>query len=235
MTPKHSYADYKGDLYRHFARVGRAVANSRRLEILDLLSQGERTVEDLALQLGTTISNTSQHLHVLRAAGLVTSRKDGLFVHYSLANDQVGSFWRSLRALSLDLSAEARELIQSFVHERDQLEPITHDELLRRVQSGQTVVLDVRPGSEYEAGHIPGAVSIPLDQLAHRIKEIPSQADVVAYCRGPYCLLSVDAVIMLRERGYQAHRLVDGFPEWRASGQPVAQSPSDQTTKEERS
>ena len=234
MATKDSYSDYKRDLYRHFARVGRAVANSRRLELLDLLSQGERTVEDLALEVGTTISNTSQHLQVLRAAGLVTSRKDGLFVHYSLAGDHVGSFWRSLRALSLDLSAEARELIQSFVHGRDSLEPINHEELLRRVQSGQTVVIDVRPGSEYEAGHIPGALSIPLDQLTNRIKEIPRHADVVAYCRGPYCLLSVDAVNMLREHGYQAHRLVDGFPEWRASGQAVAQSTSDQTNKEER-
>ncbi len=222
MAIEDSHADYKRDLYRHFARVGRAVANSRRLEVLDLLSQGERTVEDLAREVGTTISNTSQHLQILRDAGLVTSRKDGLFVHYSLASDHVGSFWRALRALSLDLSAEVRELIQSFVHERDRLEPVNHDELLRRVQSGQTVVIDVRPGSEYQAGHIPGALSIPLDQLAHRINEIPGHVDVVAYCRGPYCLLSVDAVNMLRERGYQAHRLEEGLPEWKARGFRVA-------------
>jgi rhodanese-related sulfurtransferase len=234
MATKGSYTDYKRDLYRHFARVGRAVANPHRLEVLDLLSQGERTVDDLALELDTTISNTSQHLQVLRTAGLVTSRKEGLFVHYSLASNHVGEFWRSLRALSLDLSAEARELIQSFVHERDRLEPVNHEELLRRVQSGRTVVIDVRPGTEYDAGHIPGALSIPLDQLTTRIKEIPSGADVVAYCRGPYCLLSVDAVNILRERGHQAHRLVDGFPEWRASGLEVAQSAKDSMTRKDR-
>src|SRR3990172_12322288 len=194
MNAKQPYAQYKADLYRHFARVGRAVGNPRRLEILDLLSQGERTVEKLASEVGTTMSNISQHLHALREAGLVDSRKEGLFVHYSLHGENVATFWRALRTLAVDVSAEARELVHSFIHERDTFETVEHVDLLKRVESGQAVVIDVRPPQEYDAGHIRGAMSIPLDELPQRIAEIPRDREVVAYCRGPYCLLSVEAV-----------------------------------------
>jgi len=224
MKKQKSQTQYKADLYRHFARVGRAVGSARRLEILDLLSQGERTVEQLAAEVGTTMSNISQHLHALREAGLVDSRKDGLFVHYSLHGENVAAFWRALRALAVDLSAEARELVHSFINERDTFETVEHSELLKRVESGRAVVIDVRPLQEYDAGHIRGAKSIPLDELPKRIGELPRDREVVAYCRGPYCLLSVEAVEFLRKRGVVASRLVDGLPEWRAAGLPITKS-----------
>ncbi|MEW5700678.1 MAG: metalloregulator ArsR/SmtB family transcription factor [Candidatus Zixiibacteriota bacterium] len=221
MAANRSSTRYKTDLYRQFARVGQAVANPRRLEILDLLSQGERTVELLAGEIGTTVSNVSQHLHALREAGLVESRKEGLYVHYSIAGEQVAAFWRALRALAIDVSAEARELVRSFIDERDTFESVEHDELVKRVESGDAVVIDVRPLWEYEAGHISGALSIPLGELPQRLGEVPSDREVVAYCRGPYCLLSVEAVELLRRHGIRARRLIDGLPEWRAAGRPT--------------
>ncbi len=224
MTKQTSHTRYKAELYRQFARVGRAVSSPRRLEILDLLSQGERTVERLATEIGTTMSNISQHLHALREAGLVQSRKEGLFVHYSLAGENVAEFWRAMRTLAVDLSSEARELIHSFINERDSFETVEHGELLKRVESGRAIVIDVRPLHEYDAGHIRGAMSIPLDELPGRIGELPGDLDVVAYCRGPYCLLSVEAVELLRKQGRHATRLVDGFPEWRAAGFPITKT-----------
>ena len=218
---KRPFDDYKSKLYSQFARIGRAVASSRRLEILDLLAQGERTVEDLAVEVGTSISNISQHLQVLRTAGLVQSRKDGQFVYCTLSGDEVAVFWNAMRRLSVGLSSDLRELLAMYVDNRDQLEQIEQSELLERVRQGRTTVIDVRPVREFNAGHIPHAVSIPLDLLEAKMKDLPRKGEIVAYCRGPYCLLSVEAVERLRAAGFAAKRLVDGFPEWRASGHPT--------------
>lgn len=224
MNPKsNSPLLYKARLYGQFARLGRALANPHRLEILDLLSQGERTVENLAHEVGTTVSNISQHLQVLRQSGLVTSRKEGLYVHYSLSGDDVVTLWQSLRQVAVALSSDLRELVARFVDERDELEPVPQEELLERARAGRVVVLDVRPAREYNAGHIPDAISIPLDQLQTRIGELPRDREIVAYCRGPYCLLSIEAVEQLRAAGLAARRLEDGFPEWRGAGHPVEQ------------
>ncbi len=212
---------YKTKLYAQFARVGRAVANARRLEILDLLAQGERTVEDLATEVGTSVSNISQHLQVLRTAGLVRSRKDGQFVYCALSGDEVAVFWTAMRRLSVGLSSDLRELLSMYVDDRDQLEQIEQSELLDRVRGGGITVIDVRPEREFNAGHIPHAISVPLDELEAKMKDLPLKGEIVAYCRGSYCLLSVEAVEKLRASGFTARRLADGFPEWRASGLPV--------------
>lgn len=215
------YDAYKAKLYSQFARVGRAVANARRLEILDLLAQGERTVEDLASEIGTTVSNISQHLQILRNAGLVTSHKEGLYVHYSLSGSDVAAFWQAMRRLSVNVSSDLRELIAMYIEGHDELEQVTQDELLSRVRSGSVTVIDVRPAREYKAGHIPHATSVPLEQLEERMKELPRDREIIAYCRGPFCLLSVDAIERLRASGFAARRLADGFPEWKAAGRPV--------------
>ena len=216
-----SRAAYKVRLYGQFAKVGRAVANSRRLEILDLLSQGERTVEDIAKEIGTTVSNVSQHLQILRGSGLVTSRKEGLFVHCQLSGNDVAEFWQAMQRLSVGVSSDLRELIAMFVDNRDDLEPVPHAELLKRVRAGRVTVIDVRPSREFDAGHIPQALSIPLAELENRIKDLPRTGEIVAYCRGPYCLLSIEAVEKLRALGFRARRMVDGLPEWRAARHPV--------------
>lgn len=215
------YAAYKTKLFAQFARVGRALANSRRLEILELLAQGERTVEDLATEVGTTVSNISQHLQVLRNSRLVESRKEGLYVYCRLSGDDVAQFWQAMRRLTVGVSPELRELVAMYVHERDKLEHVEHEDLLSRVRSGRVTVIDVRPEREFSAGHIPQAISIPLDELEEKMKALPRDGEIVAYCRGPYCLLSVEAVEKLRAAGFAARRLADGFPEWRSSGQPV--------------
>ncbi len=220
-TADRRFEIYKSELYAEFARVGRAVSNPRRLEILDLLAQGERTVEDLAAEVGTTVSNISQHLQVLRSSGLVRSRKDGQFVHCALSGEQVAIFWQSMRRLSVRVSSDLRELLAMYVDSRDKLEQIEQAELLEHVRHGRITVIDVRPEREYKAGHIPDAISMPLEVLEERMIGLPRDKEVVAYCRGPYCLLSVEAVERLRKSGFAARRLEDGFPEWRASGLPT--------------
>ena len=216
-----SMEEYKRQLYGQFAQIGRALSSPKRLELLELLSQGERSVEDLTRETGMSISSVSQHLHGLRSAGMVDSRKDGLYVRYRLADDSVGRFLRSLRELALGRSAAVRELVATFIDQRDELEPLGHDELLRRAREGDVTVLDVRPQPEYDAGHIPDAYSIPLAELEKRLDELPAGREVVAYCRGPFCLLSVDAVLLLRRHGLSARRLESGMPEWRSTGYPV--------------
>ncbi|HUU46869.1 MAG TPA: metalloregulator ArsR/SmtB family transcription factor [Acidobacteriota bacterium] len=213
--------EYKDRLYGQFALIGRALSSPKRLEILELLSQGERSVEDLAHETESSVSNVSQHLQNLRAARLVEARKDGLYVRYRLADEAVGAFWRSLQSLAIDRSAEAREIVSTFIDQRDQFEPVGYDELLARAEKGDVVVLDVRSGPEYAAGHIPNAQSIPLNELADRLGELPGDCEIVAYCRGTYCLLSVDAVLLLRQNGLTARRLAGGLPQWRAEGFPV--------------
>ncbi|HZJ25804.1 MAG TPA: metalloregulator ArsR/SmtB family transcription factor [Acidimicrobiia bacterium] len=212
----------KQALYEQFARVGKVVAHAKRIELLDLIAQGERPVEQLALAARMSVANTSAHLQVLRRARLVETRKKGTRVFYRLAGDEVVAFINALRNVAGSRLAEVDQIARDYFDARDELEPIRRGELVERAKQGEIVVVDVRPAPEYAAGHIPAAVSIPLDALEDRIAELPADAEVVAYCRGPYCVLAVEAVALLRQRGRRARRLEDGLPEWRLAGLPVA-------------
>jgi len=212
----------EADLHEQFARIGKALGSARRVELLDLLCQGERSVEALARTASMTVTNTSQHLHVLRAARLVDARKEGTKVIYRVAGEDVCRFFLALRELAGARLAEVEQIVRQYVEGGGGLEPVTHAELLQRVKRDDVVVLDVRPPDEYASGHIPGAVSVPLEELEHRLGSLPRDAEIVAYCRGPYCLLAPRAVELLRERGFRARRLEDGLPEWRLAGLPVA-------------
>ncbi len=213
--------DYKKSIFEQFARTGKAFSNAHRIELLEILAQGERTVEQLSQAAGLTVANTSQHLQLLRNAGLVTARKVGQYVHYKLSDELVIDLLVALRKLSERHLAEVERLVNTYLNVKDDLEPIPVDELIERAGDGVITVLDVRPEVEYEAGHIEGALSIPLDQLEDRLGELKPGQEVVAYCRGPYCMLAYDAVAMLREKGFEARRLDEGFPEWRKAGMPV--------------
>jgi rhodanese-related sulfurtransferase/DNA-binding transcriptional ArsR family regulator len=213
---------FKDALYTQFARVGHAVSSPRRLELLDLLGQGEKTVEQLADQTATPVKNTSAHLRVLRQARLVEPRRDGQHVWYRLADEAVARFLLSLQALGRHRYAEIREVAESYLESRDTLEPIAPVELRRRLKAGDVTLIDVRPEDEFAAGHIPGALSMPLDELAQRLGELPRRKEIVAYCRGPYCVMAVAAVELLRRRGYRARRLIESVPAWRARGYEVA-------------
>jgi rhodanese-related sulfurtransferase len=209
----------KTALFDEFARVGKALASGRRIELLDVLANGERTVEVLAGEVGLSVANTSQHLQILRQAGLVGSRREGTSVHYRLAAPEVFELWRTLRTLAASRLAEVERLAAAYLGDRDELEPVSRAELTRRLQDGgDLVVLDVRPAAEHAAGHLPGAVSIPVDELRRRLAELPADREIVAYCRGPYCAFAHDAVALLRDEGFAARRLEDGLPEWRAAG-----------------
>jgi rhodanese-related sulfurtransferase len=212
----------KRTLNEQFARIGKVVAHPKRIELLDLLAQSERSVDLLAAATSMTVSNTSAQLQVLRQARLVGSRKAGTRVLYRISGDDVVAFVDHLRALAAARLAEATEVTRDYFDARDELEPMSRDELTRLARDRAVVVVDVRPRLEYTAGHIPRAVSIPLDELEAHVNELPVDADVVAYCRGPYCVLAVDAVALLRQRGRRARRLADGLPEWRSAGLPVA-------------
>ena len=212
----------KDELYGHFSRIGKAVAHPKRIELLDLLCQGERSVEVLAGRAAMSVVNCSAHLRVLRESRLVTTRREGTRVFYRLADDSVCTFFGVLRDLATDRYAEVDRIVQDYFNARDGLEPVSRDELLRMAGDGDVVVLDVRPAEEYEAGHIAGAVSVPLDDLQARVASFPEGAFVVAYCRGPYCVLVPQALEVLRREGFEARRLEDGFPEWRQAGLPVA-------------
>lgn len=212
---------YKDAVYEQLARVAKAAAAPKRLELLDLLAQGPRTVEALAAETATTVANASRHLQVLRAARLVEAEKRGLYVSYRLADDHVARFLLALRGLAHARLAELEQVTRAFLDGRDALEEVDHDELLARVRAGAVTVVDVRPADEYRAGHLPGALSIPLPELARRAGELPRRRAIVAYCRGPYCVMAIDAVALLRARGLRAHRLEDGVGDWRARGWPV--------------
>ncbi len=216
------HRELKDPLYAQFARIGHAVASPKRVELLDLLGQGEMTVEQLARRSDTPIKNTSAHLRVLRQARLVETRRDGTYVRYRLAGDDVTRFVRALQTLAHARLAEVERMAEQYIDGRDELEPVTLPELRRRLRDGDVTVIDVRPDDEYRAGHIPGARSIPVAQLRRRIAEIPRRREVVAYCRGPYCVFSVEALEILRRHGYRARRAAEGLPGWRASGLPVA-------------
>ena len=211
---------FKDSLYEQFARIGHALSTPKRLEILDLLGQGERSVEVLAREANLSVPNASQHLKVLRSARLVDSRRDGAFVYYRLADAAVWRLWAALRELGELRLTEIGELVRSLALDEG-LELVDRPTLWRMAQDGQVTVLDVRPPAEFDAGHIPGAVSIPLEELGRRLSEIPEKHMVVAYCRGPYCVLAVQAVELLRRKGFGARRMQDGFPEWREDGLPV--------------
>lgn len=213
---------FKDAVYEQLARIGKATSAPKRLELLDLLSQGPRTVELLAREAGVTVANASQHLQVLRAARLVEAEKQGLYVEYRLANDEVGAFFLSLRGLAESRLVEVQEVTRAFYAERGAMEPVASDELLRRVKKGEVTVLDVRPGEEFRAGHIPGALSVPMAELKARLKHLPKDREVVAYCRGPYCVMAIEAVELLRKKGFRAHRLEKSVADLRARGWRVA-------------
>ncbi len=211
----------KRALFEQFAAVAKTLGNSHRLELLELLAQGERSVERLADLTGLAIANASQHLQNLRRTRLVTRRREGKRVFYSLADEAVVSLLGSIRHVAERNLAEVERVVASYFRERDGLEPVSRQELVRRMRRGLVSVIDVRPEEEFAAGHIAGAINVPLKDLARRLKELPPTAEVVAYCRGPYCVLSYEAVWALRHRGFKARRLEEGYPEWKLAGLPV--------------
>ena len=215
------HRELKDALYAHFARIGHAASTPKRLELLDLLAQGEKTVEQLAEQSSTPLKNTSAHLRVLRQARLVETRRDGSYVRYRLADEEVTRFMRALQALGQKRLAEVGQVTNLYLTSRDELEPVTLAELRRLVRDDAVTVVDVRPREEYEAGHIPGALSLPVAELKARLRELPKSREVIAYCRGPYCVYSLEAVQLLRKHGYRARRADEGLPEWRIGGLPV--------------
>jgi rhodanese-related sulfurtransferase len=218
MPTKTSRPSLKTAIYEQIARIGKAAASPGRLELLDLLSQGARTVEALAHETGRSVATTSHHLQVLRRTRLVEAEKAGVYVTYRLADAQVGTFFLQLRSLAESRLAEVEMVTRQYLEERGALEAVGTDELVKRVRAGDVTLIDVRPREEYLAGHLPGAISLPLDDLKKRLRRLPGTRDVVAYCRGPYCVMALDAVEILRRRGLRAHRLELGVPEWRAHG-----------------
>ena len=208
---------FKDSIFSNIARIGKAAAAPKRLELLDLLCQGPRTVESLAEQAALSVANASRHLHVLRAARLVEAERKGLYVEYRIGAG-VASFYLAVRRLAEVRLAEIERVRRNYFEQRGALEAVAGDELLRRVKSGEVTVLDVRPVEEYRAGHVPGAISIPVGELKARLKELPKRLEIVAYCRGPYCVMAVEAVELLRKKGFTAHRMEQGVVEWRARG-----------------
>ena len=211
----------KDALFDGFAEVAKAMANGRRAELIDVLAQGERHVEELADEIGQSVANTSFHLRTLATTGLVTTRRDGTRIYYRLTSDRVVELWSALRDVAAAHHAELDDLAAAYLGDRSRLDEITQAELAERIAAGDVIVLDVRPAAEFAAGHIAGARSIPVDQFTDGLKAIPHDVDVVAYCRGPYCVMADDAVRLLRRRGRRALRLADGFPEWQRAQLPV--------------
>jgi rhodanese-related sulfurtransferase/predicted transcriptional regulator len=212
---------FKNQMYEQFARIVRAMANPHRLELIDLLAQGERTVEDLANQTSLSIANASQHLQTLRAAQLVEVRREGLYAYYRLGDESVFKVWQAIRDLGESRLAEIDRIVKTFLANREDLEAVSASELVSRLQTNGVVLLDVRPGEEYRAGHIPGSRSVPVSDLESALKDIPRDHEVIAYCRGPYCVFADEAVELLKARGFKAKRLDGGLPDWRAAGFPV--------------
>jgi len=221
MTRDAAHRAFKDRLYGQFARIGKALGSPHRLELLELLAQGERTVDALAGETGTSMANASQHLQALREAGLVESRRQGLHVHYRLADASVFELSRAIRTTAERRLAELHRIVHGYFGDRSNPEPVGMRDLLKRARSGKVVVLDARPAIEFAAGHIAGAVSVPVDELKRRLGRLPRSKEYVAYCRGPYCVYADRAVELLRASGRRARRLEAGFPEWKAAGHPV--------------
>jgi rhodanese-related sulfurtransferase/DNA-binding HxlR family transcriptional regulator len=211
----------KQALFAQFAAVAKTLGHTHRLELLEQLAQGERSVEVLAQRTGLSIANASQHLAQLRRAGLVANRRDGRFVHYRLAGDAVLGVLGALRRIAERNVAEVERVVRSYFDQRDSMEAVSRQELVQRARTGLITILDVRPEDEFALGHLPGALNIPLRELEGRLAEINPEHEIVAYCRGPYCVLSYEAVAQLRARGFRVRRLEDGLPEWRAAGLPI--------------
>ncbi|MCK5725006.1 MAG: ArsR family transcriptional regulator [Gammaproteobacteria bacterium] len=212
---------FKSDLFTQFARVGKALSNANRLELLEFLAQGSRSVESLANVTKLSIANTSQHLQQLRQSGLVTSRKEGLKVYYSLSGDDVIALLDSLRDVAERHLSDVDKLVNTYLTAKDSLDPIPASELIEKVKQDLVTVLDVRPKEEFEAGHVQGAINIPIEELQQHLKDFEPGQEVIAYCRGPHCILAFDAVAQLRKGGLQARRLENGFPEWKVAGLPI--------------
>ena len=218
----------KTELFDQFARVAQAMASGRRVEIVDVLANGERSVEELSRQVAMSVANTSRHLQVLKDSGLVAATRDGTRVRYRLASPVVYRFWVALRSLATERLPGVQGLVEAYLGAREGLEPMTAEELMARLKGGEPLVLvDVRPAEEYRAAHVAGAISIPLEDLEHRLRELPRDREIVAYCRGPYCAFAPEAVRMLREHGYAARHLSEGLPEWAAAGNGVASASAD--------
>ena len=217
----------KDALFDGFADVAKALGNGRRVELLDVLAQGERHVDELATEIDQSVANTSFHLRTLATVGLVTTRRDGNRIYYRLASEQVALLWASLRSVAVTHHDAIDDLASAYLGHRDDLEQILRVDLARRLVDGDVIVIDVRPGAEYSAGHIAGAISMPIEQLARRLRSLPADLEVVAYCRGPYCVFADEAVQLLRRRGHHARRLEDGFPEWRNARLPIESTPID--------
>jgi rhodanese-related sulfurtransferase len=218
QTEKRAFKDH---LYEQFARISKALANPHRLELLDVLAQCERTVEALAEETGLTVANASQHLQILRAAHLVEARREGVSMYYRLTDDSVFTMWQAMRTVGEAQLAEIDRVVETYLHDRQHWQPMTAQELLSRLNDEQVVVLDVRPTEEYTVKHLPHARSLPVTELEARLAELPVDKEIVAYCRGPYCVFADEAVALLRARGYQAHRLAEGLPDWKALGFPI--------------
>jgi len=217
-----SHREFKNGLYELFARIGKTLANPHRLELLELLAQGERTVESLATETELSIANASQHLQALRQAALVDTRKQGLFVYYRLADPAVCDLCTAIRTVAEKRLADLERLVREHFGDRSDPEPVRMQDLLERIRAKEAVILDARPVNEYEAGHIAGAISVPIDELQSRLRSLPKSKAYVAYCRGPYCVYADRAVELLKASGRRAQRLLEGFPEWQAAGLPVA-------------
>ena len=226
-----SRPSFKKQLFEQFARVGKALASGHRLELLEFLAQGERTVEALAEVTGLSVANTSQHLQQLRQVGLVATRKQGLHVHYRLADADVSELLGVMQKIAEKQFAEVERIVRTYLTTKDGLDPISRNDLLKRAAEGEVTVLDVRPPEEYAAGHVPGALNIPVKELIAHLQALPQDQEVVAYCRGPYCVLAFEAVSQLRAHGFRARRLEDGFPEWKTAGLPVEEGVAEEGQK----
>jgi rhodanese-related sulfurtransferase/predicted transcriptional regulator len=216
-----THRELKDRLFEQFARIGKALASPKRLEIVDLLAQGERTVEEIARETAMSVASASQHLQALKGARMVEARREGLYMHYRLADEDVFRTSQAVRALAESRLSEVDVVVETYLKDREALEAVDATELMERLSNESVVVLDVRPEEEYRAGHIPGSLSVPVDTLEAVLQTLPRDREIVAYCRGPYCVFSDEAVALLRSRGYRASRLRQGLPDWRAAGMPV--------------
>lgn len=213
--------EFKTRIYNELAQITKAMANPHRLEIIELLAQGDYSVEQISLQTDLSIANASQHLQVLKSAQLVDVTRNGTFIYYRLANANVFKTWKALRELGVERIASIEKLVKDFRQSKSKIDSLTIDSLTKKLKAGKITILDVRPENEFNAGHIPNAISIPLGQLEERLKELPKRNEIIAYCRGPFCVYADEAVALLNKAGYKATRLEEGFPDWAVTGLPV--------------